>query len=24
VIDADQLAREVVEPGTPGFDAVAV
>jgi dephospho-CoA kinase len=23
VIDADQLAREVVAPGTPGFDAVA-
>lgn len=22
VIDADSLAREVVEPGTPGFDAV--
>ena len=22
VIDADELAREVVEPGTPGFDAV--
>ncbi len=22
VIDADRLAREVVEPGTPGFDAV--
>ncbi|MDQ6851024.1 MAG: dephospho-CoA kinase [Actinomycetota bacterium] len=22
VIDADQLAREVVEPGTPGFEAV--
>lgn len=24
VSDADQLAREVVEPGTPGFDRVAV
>ena len=23
VIDADKLAREVVEPGNPGFDAVA-
>ncbi|MGZ5351029.1 MAG: dephospho-CoA kinase, partial [Actinomycetota bacterium] len=22
VIDSDMLAREVVEPGTPGFDAV--
>ena len=22
VIDADRVAREVVEPGTPGFDAV--
>jgi len=23
IIDADQLAREVVEPGTPGFTAIA-
>ena len=22
IIDADAIAREVVEPGTPGFDAV--
>ncbi len=24
IIDADRLAREVVEPGTPGLDAIAV
>lgn len=24
VLDADRLARDVVEPGTPGFDAVVV